>query len=160
MKRIFVSGCVGVGKTTFAKKLSEKLKFPLIMVDFIVCDEDWKRRRLKDRDKIVKKILKKKNWIIEGVHTSDWILPILKKTDLIIYLDYNKKTIYKRIFKRYKEGKLEKSAYGKLSSLVYLLYPTFMFDSQNYLKKLESFGKKVVVLKDDSEVERFLREIN
>ena len=91
MTKIFISGGPGSGKTTYAQELADKFNIPHFDLDDIkwknqtkYCDcERTNAGKLALRDKI---LAENKNWIIEGVYTEDWIIPIIEQADKIIIL--------------------------------------------------------------------------
>lgn len=75
-KKIHIIGSVGSGKTTLAKKLSEKLNIPFYELDNVM----WKRKKSGDvrrtdeeRKEYLNSIIHYETWIIEGVHNGDWV---------------------------------------------------------------------------------------
>ena len=106
------------------------------------------------------KIVKKRKWIIEGVHADEWILPAVRKADFIILLKVKRFTLYKRVIRRY--FKKEKEHYESPKSLIKMLYWAHIYKRVNYLKHIafiKDFDKKFTLLKDEKEVEQFLKEI-
>ncbi|MBR3510714.1 MAG: hypothetical protein IKN73_01480 [Alphaproteobacteria bacterium] len=105
MAKIFISGGPGSGKTTYAKKLAAENNIPHFDLD----DIKWinqknnfnverpKEDRLKLRDKILSE---NDNWVIEGIYTKDWIIPILEQADRIIILKPSTTVRQWRIIKR------------------------------------------------------------
>tara|TARA_Y100000310_G_C20523238_1_gene734735 strand:- start:242 stop:730 length:489 start_codon:yes stop_codon:yes gene_type:complete len=159
MKRIFVFGGVGVGKTTFASKLSKILGIEFFKTDDMIWNENWKKRKVEERDKKLKEILRKKKWIIEGAQFDEWIFPAIKKSDTVILLNFGRKVMFKRVIKRFKKGRKDKGAYGKIGSLVYLLYYVLTHKSKSYLERKEVANGEFILLENDVEADRFLEKI-
>lgn len=105
-KKIIIIGEAGRGKSTLAKKLSEKLNIPHFSTD----DFYWETKFTIPRDKekslaLVNEQYAKNEWIIEG--TTQWLIePALDDADMIIYL-YFKNIWYQWFYisKRYFERK-------------------------------------------------------
>ena len=106
MTKIFISGGPGSGKTTYAKKLSKELNIPHFDLDDIKwinekncfnCERP-KEERFALRDKILSE---NDNWVIEGIYTKDWIIPILEQSDRIIILKPSTRVRQLRILKRW-----------------------------------------------------------
>ena len=100
--RIYILGPVGSGKSTLARKISCALNTKYHELDSIV----WKKaitgdvkRTSEDRDKLFKKIIERKDWIIEDV-CRDCFKEALSQTDIIIYINLKRPVLYWRIFKR------------------------------------------------------------
>ena len=160
MRKIIIFGSVGAGKTTFAKRLSKKLKIPFFTTDEMVWNvKTWKRYSRKVCNAKLQEVLGRERWIIEGVHKSDWILPALKEAEIVILLDFEKKILYKNIFRRYKRGRKKKNAYGRVWSFVKLLWWAHGYRSSDYFK-MGNDCRSFVVLKNFREGEKFLEEVN
>lgn len=66
--KILIIGTVGTGKTTLARKLSEKYNIKYYEIDSIVHDDINKKKRTdKQQKEIIRDINKENDWIIEGV---------------------------------------------------------------------------------------------
>ena len=100
MKRICIIGGSGSGKTTLATNLGKQLNYPVYHIDGIHHLANWEIRDEKDRDKIIRDILKEKEWIIDGTYTST-LEDRCKKADYIIYLDFSTFTQVKGVLKRF-----------------------------------------------------------
>ncbi|MBQ4526434.1 MAG: topology modulation protein [Clostridia bacterium] len=102
MKRILIIGNAGSGKTTFAKKLSEKTGLPLVHLDKIYWTGNWEHLERDKFDDILQGELEQSEWIIDG--NFNRTLPHrLKYCDTVFYFDIPIITclwgITKRIFK-------------------------------------------------------------
>ena len=101
--KIHIIGCSGSGKTYFAKALSNKYNIPHFDLDDIQWDNNSESYGVKmpveKRDALLKEILEKKDWIIEGVYYS-WVLESFEKADIIYVLDIPKHIYKNRISKR------------------------------------------------------------
>lgn len=70
------------------------------------------KRTSEDRDKLFKKIIERKDWIIEDV-CRDCFKEALSQTDIIIYINLKRPVLYWRIFKRWirQKFKIEPAPY-------------------------------------------------
>lgn len=158
--KILIIGIVASGKTTLAKRLSKELNYNYYEIDSIVHDDINKRKRTpKEQEKILNKICKNKNWIIEGTLRTN-LYNILNKSDQIIYLDIPLKIRKKRIFIRYIKQKLkiEKCNYKpsiKLLKMMYKWTATFEQEKENFEKLINNCDKPVTILKNIEEVNSF-----
>lgn len=102
MKKIYIIGPVGSGKTTLAKKLSDKLSIRVYELDKVIWDDDNGniRRSVEERDKLFNKIIKKDSWIIEAVGRTCFVEGI-SKADIVYYINLNPVVIYKRCILRW-----------------------------------------------------------
>ncbi len=109
VKRISIIGGSGTGKTTLTNNLGNKLNLPIYHLDGCHHLENWVVRDSEERDKMIINIMNKKKWIMDGTYTST-LEQRLKKSDLIIYLDYSSLAQLKGVLGRYiKDHGKEKS---------------------------------------------------
>ena len=113
MKKVYIIGAVGTGKTTLAKKMSEKLNIKMYQLDKVVWDDDNGNRKRTDEEvfDIFEKILKQDSWIIEDVGRKKFIEGI-KKADMVYYIDLPNFVIYKRCILRWIKQKIGKEKYN------------------------------------------------
>ncbi len=113
MKKIYIIGAVGTGKTTLAKKLSEKLNIKMYQLDKVVWDDDNGNRKRTEEEviEIFNEILKKDSWIIEDVGRKKFAEGI-KQADMIYYIDLPSLVIYKRCILRWFKQKFGKEEYN------------------------------------------------
>ncbi len=97
MRKIFVTGNIGSGKTTLCRKLSTRLNIPTYHFDQIVWLPGWKRRSQKQRDTITQQLLNREEWIIDGVSVSDLLMD---PADTFIFLDFPRWICFWRMIKR------------------------------------------------------------
>lgn len=86
IKRIMIFGCCGCGKTTLSKKIQNITNLPLIHLDSINWQDNWRALPTSEFDSIVKKEVKKTEWIIEGLYIHN-LETRIQYADTIIYLD-------------------------------------------------------------------------
>ena len=125
MKKIYIIGPVGSGKTTLAKKMSLNMNIKMYELDKTVWDDDHGnvKRSNKDILKIFNDIIKKDEWIIEDVGRSIFIEGI-KKADIVYYISLNPITIYKRCLLRWLKQKTGLEIYNykpTLKSMIEML---------------------------------------
>src|SRR3989338_1002761 len=89
MKRILVIGSAGAGKSTFAKRLHEKLGLPLIHLDQHYWRPGWVKPEKIEWERKVKELLGGESWIIDGNYRSTLHLR-LPAADAIIFLDFSR----------------------------------------------------------------------
>jgi len=99
--KILIVGCVGSGKSTYAKKISKKLKIPVYGIDEIVHDDELGvRRSLEEQKEIIDKINTNDKWIIEGALRKELYF-LLEMADLIIMIDIDREIVEHRVITRY-----------------------------------------------------------
>lgn len=113
MKKIYIIGAVGTGKTTMARNLSENLNIKMYQLDKVVWDDDNGNIKRTDEEveKIFSEILANDSWIIEDVGRKKFTEGI-KKADMVYYIDLPTFTVYKRCLTRWIRQKLGKEEYN------------------------------------------------
>lgn len=86
--KIVVVGVSASGKSTFSRRLSEKLHIPVTHMDSIMWQPGWEYRGDDYVANQISAISQTEQWIIEGYIVSDARLDLFEKADQIIYLDY------------------------------------------------------------------------
>ena len=162
--KILITGNVASGKTTLSKILSDFYEIDRFEIDEIVHDIDNndKKRIIKEKINIINKINKEnKSYIIEGVLRKDLDF-ILNLVDQIIFLDIDKKVIDKRIKRRYLKQKLnlEKSSYKPTKEMLENMYKwNNEFDSKIFIKRLNKYPKKLIIIKNKKELKKYLNSV-
>ena len=87
MKKVLVIGCPGSGKSTFSKKLKDKLNLPLYHLDMIWNKPDKTTLEREEFDEILTNLLNEESWIIDGNYQRTLEKRIIK-CDTIFLLDY------------------------------------------------------------------------
>ncbi len=99
MERILIIGCSGAGKSTLAKQLGEAMNLPVYHLDRLWWKPGWVEESVEHFDAELAKILKRKQWIIDGNYNRT--LPErLKYADAVIFLDYSPFVCLYRALKR------------------------------------------------------------
>ncbi len=70
MDKITIIGCTGSGKTTFSQKLAAKLNIPRHTIDEIYYGDNWQKISQEELKEKLLKIMKGKQWIIDGQYTK------------------------------------------------------------------------------------------
>jgi len=165
MDKILILGSIGSGKTTLASKLSKNLGIKYFELDNIA----YKRRDIHEknkpavRDKKVRAILKRKNWIVEGFYSKQWTYPFYRESDAIIILNVNPFISKKRVILRYLKRRLSlrktKKHNKKFRAMLNLL--RYIDEYPKYLKKQKEAAKcnnkKPIVLNNKKEVKKFIQ---
>lgn len=100
MKRIVIVGCPGAGKTTFARKLSEKTKFPVVHLDFYYHQQKYDYYNNREAwIKKVEQLIKQDKWVMDGNYSSSFI-PRFKRADTIIFFDFPRHVSMYGVIKR------------------------------------------------------------
>ena len=159
--RIYIIGTMGSGKTTIAKKLSENLKikhYPLDDIYHVV--KFTKKRSPEAREKKLNELLKKKKWIIEGVHNK-WTENIFKVADLVIWLDLHPRFLVWHLLKRFFKREDDKASLKHIKgSMKYAV--GYRKGSKKYVwhkTMINKYKPNSVHIQTKKQLRKFLKEI-
>lgn len=86
MRKVLVIGCPGAGKSTFARKLSEKTGLPLYYLDMIWHKADRTTISAEEFDTALSDIMINEQWILDGNYQRT--IPMrLKEADTVFFFD-------------------------------------------------------------------------
>lgn len=108
VKRITIVGGCGTGKTTLADNLSKELGIEAYHLDGFNYHANWKPRDTEERDKMIRDVIKKDEWIADGTYTST-LDERFAASDKVIFLDFSTFALVRGVMKRIiKHGGKEK----------------------------------------------------
>ncbi len=165
MNRVMVIGVsAGVGKSTFARKLGQKLHIPVYHLDTYFWKSGWIEATNEEFFEAQRKLVEKETWIIEGNYTKT--IHIRESScDTVIYLELPLRTCLYRVVKRFLTnightrpdmtiGCKEKLDWKFIKFIVFTYFAR-KEKMKERLKQYESMGKKVVVLKTKEEISSY-----
>lgn len=161
IKRIAIIGAPGTGKTTLANNLGKIYNLPVLHLDTIHYMKNWVLRDTKQRDKMIIEEGKKEKWILDGTFI-DTLVQRTDRADLIIFLDYPRRTQLKGIFKRKITHLGKKRAQIPRLDLSFVLY-VFTYNKKrrgyitDILKKYNS--NKILVFQKQNDLEKWVRSL-
>ena len=97
--RISVIGSVGSGKTTLARRVSQRLAIPHVELDYLRWEANWVRAPKEIFRERVADSLTGENWVVDG-HYGKVRDVIWGRADTLVWLDYSLLTVMSRITKR------------------------------------------------------------
>lgn len=155
MSRIYITGSVASGKTTFAKRLSQKVNTPWFELDCIIyCEAEGERykRTPEQQLKVVNEINDRGDWIIEGTYRPTCHC-LLELADRIVFLDTPLWKRRIRILVRFIKQQLhiEKCHYRsnhKMLKLMYKWTDDFEKDRAAFLELIDGFYNKLEIIRD------------
>ena len=100
IRKITIVGGPGTGKTTLARNLGQKLNLPVYHLDGIDHLENWEKRPVEERDRIILEKVNEEKWVTDGTYIGTLEARVLK-SDMIIFLRYSTFARVKGIFSRY-----------------------------------------------------------
>jgi adenylate kinase family enzyme len=162
-QRTVVVGVSASGKSTFARKLSQKTRTLLIHMDTIWWKPGWTEVGEEEASEQIKSIISATEWIIEGYIPKDARAAVFERADTILYLDYSPLVASWRYIKRWwrhrknprpeLEGSPEKFNFNFLR-LVWNKGEAISLNE--YLSKVVD-QKKIIIFRSPSEANEFLR---
>jgi len=157
---------VSSGKTTLARKLSEKLNIQYQSLDEVVHIPDktnpWgnRKREVEERDKIFYSIIQQSMWIIEDTGRPCFAEG-LKVAELIVLLEVPKRIRNYRIIKRWVKQRLgfEKCLYNPNFIILKCMFhwsKDYELGIDNLKERISPYQEKVIVLKNNREIKNFI----
>lgn len=167
MKRISIIGGSGTGKTTLSNNLSKELSIPAFHIDGMHHYDNWKVRDKEERDKMIHEKVEMPKWIIDGTYPST-MDERLKKSDLVIFLDYSTIARLKGAMGRFikNHGKEKPEIPGckeKMDTNFIKMILKFSRDKRpKIIEKLNNIDKeKVIIFKSRNQLNKwFQKEFN
>lgn len=104
VNKISIIGGPGTGKSTLANNLGRELNLPICHIDAIHHLENWKVRDKVERDKIILEKVNEDKWVIDGTY-KDTLEVRIRKSDLVIFLNYSKMARVRGVLSRYLKNK-------------------------------------------------------
>lgn len=161
--KIYIIGPVGSGKTTFATELSKKYNIQYYELDKVSWDDEHGNIKRSDEEaqKIFRKILKNKSWIIEDVGREKFKQGRVE-ADIIYYIKLSRIKSYYRVTKRWIKQRLGKERYNYPPVFEQWLYYISTVNSyykkeKSKLKSLEEFKDKLIIV-NNKEINQILKD--
>ena len=161
--KIRILGPCGSGKSTIAREISKKYKIPYFELDDVVWNRESinTRHSINKRDSLLKEIVSKKSWIIEGSH-STWTINTFSESDLIFFLTPHVLIRDYRIMKRFFLSRLgivkwryKQSVSNLLTMIVKWNHGFKVHEKIDYTEK---YKKKRYLVKSENEMAYFIDE--
>ena len=150
MKKIYIIGPVGSGKTTFSKKLSEKYNIKRYELDKVAWDDENGNVKRSDEEalRLFSEILENESWIIEDIGRHKFRKG-REEADIIYYIKLSRVKAYFRVTKRWIKQKIGIENYNYPPTFNQLLYfistvNSYYKKEKSKLKELETFRNKLV----------------
>jgi len=87
-EKIVIVGVSASGKSTFSRKLTEKINLPVIFMDSIMWNPGWQYIGDEETVKKLDEASARDKWIIEGYISTEARTFIFDRADTIVYLNY------------------------------------------------------------------------
>src|SRR5688500_18127460 len=99
MRRVNVSGTSGSGKSTFARRLAQRLEVPYVELDALYHRPNWETTPKDEYRAAVAIVAAEDAWVIDGNYTSTRDI-VLARADTVVFLDYPLPVVLWRLTKR------------------------------------------------------------
>ncbi|MBE6783576.1 MAG: DNA topology modulation protein FlaR [Ruminococcaceae bacterium] len=159
--KIAILGYAGSGKTYLSDYIAQKKNIPVLHLDDIKWDKEWKPV---DDSVVLPQVadfMAKENWIIDGYYTYLLIDERLEDADKIVLLLLPRLVCFFRALKRTMSRK--KDGYKNDFNWWFVKFTLFGCrnkERQNYYAEIaEKYKDKTVVLKKKRQVEEFMKKI-
>lgn len=159
--KIAVLGYAGSGKTYLSNYISEKKDIPVLHLDKIKWDKEWKPI---DDSLVLPQVsafMAKDDWIIDGYYDYLYYNERLESADLIVLLLLPRLTCFYRAVKRTKSRRQN----GYKNDLNWWFVKFTLFGCRNkerrqtYAEITEKYKDKTVMLKSGRQVDEFMKNI-
>ena len=166
--KIAIIGYSGSGKSTLAKKLSEIYNCPLLYLDTIQFEANWKIRDIDEGLLMVGEFLKNDSWIIDGNYREFLQEKRLQNADKIIFMNFPRRICFPQAFKRYlhyKNKTRESMADGcnekfDLEFIKWLLFEGRKKSIKNHYNEIcKCYKDKITIFRNNKDVENFLASL-
>ena len=160
--KIIVIGSPGAGKSTFSRKLSQKLNLPLFHLDLIWHKPDKTTITREEFDLQLDQILNQENWIIDG-HYARTLEKRIFACQTIFFLDMPLKTclqgIYNRIGKHRDDLPWQETEFDPEFKEYVINFQKEQLPNI-YLLLEKHRDKKIIIFKSHKEIDDFFNLLN
>lgn len=170
MDRIMIFGFSGGGKSTLARKMGEILGIEPTHFDAIHWLPNWVESTREYKREIIKPILERDRWIIEGNYHNIYWQERLELADTIIFIDVNRFICLYQAWKRSRvyKGKTRPDMGEGCTEKFDLEFARWVFfkgrKKRKYyletMKMLKDKGKDTCILKSKRDINRFLKGLS
>ncbi len=99
--RIVIVGVSASGKSTFARRLAEKITLPLVHIDAVMWKPGWEYIGDEQTVQKLDEVTTGDQWVLEGYIKKQAYPFVFERADTIIYLDYARHVAASRYLKRW-----------------------------------------------------------
>ncbi len=163
--KVSVVGYSGSGKSTLAEFISEKFSLPLLFLDKVQFEENWKDRSEEQKVQMVDDYLLTNNdWVIDGTYTNLFFERRMNEADLIIFLNFNRFSCFFRALKRYtsNRNKARSSiAVGCIEKMDFEFIKWLWIDGrsknrrENFKEMKINYQSKIIEIKNQKQLNKF-----
>lgn len=163
--KIAILGYSGCGKSTLAKHLATHYHIPLLYLDTVQFEANWKERDREEALSIVTEFMKHEEWVIDGNYKSFLQDRRLSEADHIIYMAFSRWSCLIRAYRRnhmYRNTSRESIANGcnekmDLPFIWWILHKGRSAEKKrHYDDIIRKYHAKTTVLKNQRELDEFM----
>ncbi|MCI0661180.1 MAG: DNA topology modulation protein [Acidobacteria bacterium] len=164
MRKILVIGSGGAGKSTFSIRLSKILNIEVIHLDALYWKPGWVEPPKEEWKKTVEMLIVRDTWIMDGNYSGTLDLRIVA-CDTLIFLDISRWVCVWRVIKRLMRHRnrrrpdMAEGCHERFDLRFVLWVWNYGKRSRPKIIKLmdeNAEGKKIIFLRSNEEVERFM----
>lgn len=167
--KVAIIGYSGSGKSTLASQLGDFYNCPVLYLDKIQFEANWKERDEETAIKMVKEFLDNNDsWIIDGNYTKFLREQRMKEADIIIFMCFSRLICLCQAYNRYRKykGKTRESmADDCCEKLDFEFVKWILSDGRSKEKKkqygetIRKYSHKIVILKNRRDTASFLQKL-
>lgn len=163
--KIAVIGYSGAGKSTLAKTLSEIYGCPLLYLDTVQFEADWKERDREAACQMVASFMNNSQWVIDGNYYGFYQQQRLEQADKIVFLNFPRLVCLKQAVTRYlkyRNTTRESMSQGckekfDFEFFIWIIYKGRTRSRRSHFDTIvEKYQPKVVVLKNRRQVNEYI----
>ena len=169
--KIEIMGYSGSGKSTLCRKLSEKHNIPALHLDTVHFLPNWEVREDAEKQRIVTSFLDDhpEGWVIDGNYTKLSYDRRVEEADIVIQMLFGRFSCLRRCAKRYHDYKgrsrpdMAEGCSEKMDKefVEWILWKGRTKQAKERYKKLrETYPEKVVVIKNQKQLDKYMKEMD
>ena len=166
--KIAIIGYSGSGKSTLAQKLSTRREIPLLHLDKVHWLPGWQERERAEECAIVGKFLDENEaWVIDGNYGALHYARRMEEADQILFLCFNRFSCLSRAMRRHRihKGTSRDSMTEGCPEKIDLPFIWWILHrgrtrrlKKRYQNVLDTYGDKVIRIRNQHELDRFEKE--
>lgn len=167
--KIAVIGYSGAGKSTLARVLGERYGIPVLHFDQVHWAPGWRERDRTEAHRMVHDFMENPQWVMDGNYTNFEYARRMAEADRIIFLDLPCLACLLRAWKRFFQNRgrtredMGEGCQEKMDPefVMWLLWKGRRKQREKWLAAgLEKYFDKVIVLKSQKEIDRYLEGLS
>ena len=167
--KIAIVGYSGAGKSTAAKRISEKYGMPVLFLDTVYHMPGWQVRPVEESKAIVADFMERnKSWVIDGNYKAIMQTERLDRADKILFFNISRFTCFRQAFSRYLKyrGKSRPDMTEGCNEKFDFEFAKWILKDgrtpqkvQGYKNMCHKYADKVVIIRNKKDFDTFLKKI-